>query len=442
MSTSSERGAGELDQPSSTKERNLYQFSGDNPAAQPQEKSSLDYYRFSGDGPDKTPQGQTEATGTPEKLRSDAQSVLQDDKASSQDKLKVVEKLLASGVDRLEIRDRDGQTRSLRLEVCYAGSKAMIHAFTDEGGKERVLLRGISNGDGTFTQEKDKSGRSVGFYGDWWTKNMSDRSNFSDSKQALAQPNPEQANRQSTGEQPYLRPVSDQAVPRQQTAWSSFDGYNHPERQQYRQIPDMRDTTSGYERVQPSNYSDISGPAALDQRYLNQMFDNARINGIHNGRRPVYFRAGMTIDADGSPRARQIDPTGQLNTSLRHRDGRPVNAETVPYFVLPGGQYKHLGIKLGDMAAVRYNGKVAFAVFADVGPRHKLGEGSMALAQELGINHNPRNGGVRGGVEYMVFPGSGNGTPGDHQRNHFAGARILQNAAGDVQRQRPTRRYV
>lgn len=436
MSTNPERAAGELDQPSS-KERNLYQFSGENPGAQPQERStSLDYYRFSGDGPDKTQQGRVETSGTPqEKLRGDAQAILQNDKATSQEKLKVVEKLLASGVDRLEIKDRDGQTRNLRLEVCYAGSKAMIHAFTDEGGKERVLLRGISNGDGTFTQEKDKSGRSVGFYGDWWTKNMSDRSNFTDSKQPLGQPNP-------NPEQAYRPAVSDQAIPRQTTAWSSFDQYNHPERQQYRQVPEIRPTAYGYDRPPIQNYADINGPAALDQTYLNQMFDNARNGGLHNGRRPVYFRAGMTIDADGSPRARQIDPTGQLNTSLRHRDGRSVNAETVPYFVLPGGQYKHLGIKLGDMAAVRYNGKVAFAVFADVGPRHKLGEGSMALAQQLGINHNPRNGGVRGGVEYMVFPGSGDGTPGDHQRNHFAGAQILQSAAGDVRRQRPTRRYV
>ena len=144
----------------------------------------------------------------------------------------------------------------------------------------------------------------------------------------------------------------------------------------------------------------------------------------------------MAIDADGSPRARQIDPTGQTQTSLRYPDGRSVNAETVPYFVLPGGQYKHLGIKLGDIAAVRYNGKVAFAVFADVGPRHKLGEGSIALAQELGIPASPRTGGVRSGVEYLVFPGSGNGTPGDPRRNFYAGAQILRGAQGD------NRRYV
>jgi hypothetical protein len=92
---------------------------------------------------------------------------------------------------------------------------------------------------------------------------------------------------------------------------------------------------------------------------------------------------------------------------LRNPDGSSLNAHEVPYFVLPAGKYQGLGIKPGDVAAVRYNGKVAFARFGDVGPSHKLGEGSMALARSLGINDSPTHGGVQRGVEYLVFPGSG-----------------------------------
>jgi len=78
--------------------------------------------------------------------------------------------------------------------------------------------------------------------------------------------------------------------------------------------------------------------------------------------------------------------------------------------VLPGGQYSQFGIKLGDMCLVRNkeNGKMTVAVFADVGPRHKRGEGSMALAEELGINSSPTRGGIsKPNIEYLVLPGSG-----------------------------------
>lgn len=422
---------------------NFYQFSGDNSrdtaaGVQPdvQTRDPLDYYRFSGDGPDRS--AQRDAGANPgDKVAQEARAALESPSASAQDKLKAVEKLLATGVDKLEITDRDGQKRQLRLELDMSAKRPMVHVFTNEGGKERVLLRAISNGDGTFTQEQDKRGRKVGFYGDWWTANMSDRSNFVENKQALRR-----------GDQ--MLPGADQAIP---NADYGRDGRYMPQTRtdglyMPRNFDNVRrDQPMVWDRFSPGysqrpsdgiipipNISDMTG-GSTDQMALNQAFDAAK-NGMVNGRRPVYFRAGMAIDADGSPRARQIDPHGQTQTSLRYRDGRSVDAEQVPYFVLPGGKYKHLGIQLGDIAAVRYNGKVAFAVFADVGPRHKLGEGSIALAQELGIPANPRTGGVRGGVEYLVFPGSGDRTPGDPRRNFYAGAQMLRTAQGD------NRRYV
>ncbi len=399
---------------------NLYQFAdGKVTGAADERPSSLDYYRFSGDGADKTAQPRPEAlqpaTGdTPTDL---ARAALESSSATAQDKLKAVEKLLSTGVDKLEITDKDGQKRQLRLELDMSCGKPLVHAFTNEGGKERVLLRAVSNGDGTYKQQQGKNGK-VGFYGDWWTSNMSDKSNFVENKQAVSRGDQFRPETRTDGL--YMPRRIEQVNRDQPNDYSRFQPRTFPyQNDRILPIPNITDMTSG----------------STDQAVLNQAFDQARF-GMVNGRRPVYFKAGMTIDADGSPRARQIDPTGQTQTSLRYPDGRSVNAETVPYFVLPGGKYKDLGIKLGDIAAVRYNGKVAFAVFADVGPRHKLGEGSIALAQELGIPASPRTGGVRGGVEYLVFPGSGNGTPGDPRRNFYAGAQILRGSQGD------NRRYV
>lgn len=137
----------------------------------------------------------------------------------------------------------------------------------------------------------------------------------------------------------------------------------------------------------------------------------------------LYIDADMDIDADGSPRAREIDPCagcGQLQTSLTYRgvsgQARFVNSEEVPYVVLPRGFFRSFGIELGDVAAVIHKGKIEYAVFADVGPGNKIGEGSIKLAQSLG--HDPfitRRDGSRiigrsipREVLYIVFPGSRN----------------------------------
>lgn len=53
--------------------------------------------------------------------------------------------------------------------------------------------------------------------------------------------------------------------------------------------------------------------------------------------------------------------------------------------------------------------KLAFAIFADIGPKTRIGEGSMALARELGIRDSPLSGGAADGIAYVVFAGSGNG---------------------------------
>lgn len=135
----------------------------------------------------------------------------------------------------------------------------------------------------------------------------------------------------------------------------------------------------------------------------------------------VYLKSNFDVDVDGSPRARQIDKYGQTQTSwfYSHAKGHKyINAEKVPYIVLPLGKYKQFGIKLGDYALVRDKGtnKMAVAVFADAGPKSKTGEGSIYLGnEELGLNVTPNRGVSQKRFEYLVFPGSSEGRPRNEQ---------------------------
>lgn len=171
-----------------------------------------------------------------------------------------------------------------------------------------------------------------------------------------------------------------------------------------------------------------------------------RVNG------GVLFTAGMTIDADGAPNAygpknRGLDFTANARgrggwvalvtntrgrpviqrtgpyrgyyvstTSLQQQDisdprnpKKYLDATRIPYIALPPDFTREFGISLGDLAVVVNveNGRTAYAIFADVGPRGKIGEGSIALANKLGIPSNPRHDSVLNGVTYLVFPGSG-----------------------------------
>jgi hypothetical protein len=100
-----------------------------------------------------------------------------------------------------------------------------------------------------------------------------------------------------------------------------------------------------------------------------------------------------------------------------------VDSETIAYISLPkaplvgmaksAADANAVPLQLGDLAFVRNrkNGKSGYAIFADIGPKGKIGEGSIALAEMLGIPSSPRRGGAAGGVQFVVFLGSGNGKP-------------------------------
>ncbi len=174
------------------------------------------------------------------------------------------------------------------------------------------------------------------------------------------------------------------------------------------------------------------------------------------GSSAFFYESGMTIDADGAPNAYHPDNTGldDLENAgspgnwqglAKDANGEPfiqgpgdpfpgyyvsataladrtkpvsdptryVDAARIPFVVLPGEMARQLGARPGDFAAVfnQRNRKSSYAIFGDVGPFDRIGEGSVALAENLGIGSDARNGGARRGILYLVFPGSGNGRP-------------------------------
>jgi len=190
------------------------------------------------------------------------------------------------------------------------------------------------------------------------------------------------------------------------------------------------------------------------------------------------FKAGMSIDADGAPTAYHPENTGlddlkhagtpgrwhALVTDNNRRDGRPiiqtnqdpapgyyvsttslfdrhkalsdptryVDALRIPYIVLPTGL--HAGVQLGDLAVVinGRNDRMAFAIYADNGPSSRIGEGSIALARQLGVSSSPRSGGVEDNMLYIVFGGSGKRHPLSYMDIQEIASRVYQQWRDDT----------
>jgi Fungal chitosanase of glycosyl hydrolase group 75 len=128
-------------------------------------------------------------------------------------------------------------------------------------------------------------------------------------------------------------------------------------------------------------------------------------------------------------------------TALYDRDNpnlrdphRYVDAATIPYVVLHPVALNYA--KLGDFATVvnLQNGKISAAIVADESaPNLPVGEGSIALAQALGIDASPRTGGKDGDVVYLVYAHSGNGRPRELEEI-VANAKKLFDAWGGLER--------
>jgi hypothetical protein len=127
----------------------------------------------------------------------------------------------------------------------------------------------------------------------------------------------------------------------------------------------------------------------------------------------VFWKADLDIDCDGQATARcnpTTDDSFQSMTAFSQSDGKPLNAEKLPYIVVPGTgenwDYRSSDIKGGGVAAVIHGDSVRYAVVGDTGPTGIIGEASYATAEGLGIPSNPDHGGAASGVTYILFQGS------------------------------------
>lgn len=172
---------------------------------------------------------------------------------------------------------------------------------------------------------------------------------------------------------------------------------------------------------------------------------------VHLDGRTVSWTSGMSIDGDGSPRAyspfgsaqrgldylanagapgnwyglacdEHSDPIVQgkddpapgyyVSTTALRDHGLPahdprsyVDSERVPYIAVPRPLLAS-GVRLGDFAVVGYGPLKCGAIVADIGPAKHIGEGSIALAEALGMKSDPRRGGVSALVRYCIYLGS------------------------------------
>ncbi|MEU7581077.1 glycoside hydrolase family 75 protein [Streptomyces sp. NPDC041068] len=141
--------------------------------------------------------------------------------------------------------------------------------------------------------------------------------------------------------------------------------------------------------------------------------DGARASvPVCGARGAVFWKADMDIDCDGQPTkacSRRTDPLFFHATAFQQSDGRQLNAERLPYVVVPGPsrRWNHAehGITGGTVAAVIHRGRVQYAVVGDTGPTDLIGEASYATAKALGIRPDPKSGGVGSGVTYVFFKG-------------------------------------
>ncbi|GHB39681.1 hypothetical protein GCM10010377_33130 [Streptomyces viridiviolaceus] len=127
----------------------------------------------------------------------------------------------------------------------------------------------------------------------------------------------------------------------------------------------------------------------------------------------VFWKADLDIDCDGRPGDvcnSSTDPHFTAGTAYVQSDGSPLDAERLPFVVVPQPSsiwdYRKHGVQGGSVAAVVYEDRVRYAVVGDVGPHDIIGEASYAAAKALGIRADPRGGGAPSGVTYIVFKNS------------------------------------
>jgi hypothetical protein len=177
----------------------------------------------------------------------------------------------------------------------------------------------------------------------------------------------------------------------------------------------------------------IDADGAPNAYHPDDAADGAGLDELANAGKPGHWD-GIITDQDGDPLIQQerdpfpgyyISCTTLSDKTKRFTDpARYVDASKIPYVVLPRDIADRGGARLGDFAVVfnLRNGKSSFAIYADIGT---LGEGSVALANALGIGSDARDGGESDGILYLLFPGSGNRRPRTSVEIQSEGEKLL-----------------
>ena len=123
-----------------------------------------------------------------------------------------------------------------------------------------------------------------------------------------------------------------------------------------------------------------------------------RFSGLTDLDSVLFYESKFAIDGDGSGGETPGD-TFLPDTSLHFGNGKPLNAHHFPFAVIPlarsidkaiGFENDPLRVRLGDVGIAFWKNRRAAFVYGDRGPKwKKVGEGSMNLADLLGINSDP-----------------------------------------------------
>lgn len=183
-------------------------------------------------------------------------------------------------------------------------------------------------------------------------------------------------------------------------------------------------------------------------------FNQAKAEGFRGPTRICFF--AMASDPNGLPVIQDNgdpQPGYFVSTTALKQPGEKVrtpraqlDSNTVPFAVIPGHWQatRRPGPRLGDFgfAYRRSTDKLAFFVIGDIGPKKKLGEGSVALHQAMGNDPFVMRHGVRRALRgigsrdvfYVVFPNTAQPGPRLDATSIENAARPLLNRFGGLER--------
>ncbi len=130
----------------------------------------------------------------------------------------------------------------------------------------------------------------------------------------------------------------------------------------------------------------------------------------------VYWKSEFAVDCDGKQGSTcntKTDPQSTPSTVGKDSAGNSLDAAAVPYIEVPATNsvfdYTSVDLNMGSVAAVIYKDHLAYGVIGQEQDAGVIGSGSYAMAVLLGIDPNPKTGGLETEiVTYVAFTGPAN----------------------------------